>query len=168
MRTPLSAYSALALFLGTGFATDDAGQDAELIQGTWKVVFLQEGGKKEPPPPPAAFEQLGMRIIITKDKYTVKLKDLTDAKIYEIDPAKKPRWFDLAGVVAPGGNRIGPNLGIYELKGDDLKICFGKSGQGRPTKFDPNEDPAVDVSLVLKRERTAAVGQERMSGRSKL
>ena len=95
-----------------------------------------------------------MRIVISKDKYTVKTKEMTDAKTYRLDPAKSPKWFELEGVKAPGRVEIGPNLGIYELNGDELKIYLGRSGKDRPTAFDPNKDSAADVLLILKREKS--------------
>jgi uncharacterized protein (TIGR03067 family) len=142
----------VSLFLGLAVAKDDTKGKATLIQGTWKVVSFQEAGRKDPPPP-GAFEKMGMRIVISKDKYTVKTKEMTDAKTYRLDPSKSPKWFDLEGVKAPGGVEIGPNLGIYELNGEELKICLGRSGKARPTAFDPTNDPAADVLLILKREK---------------
>jgi hypothetical protein len=44
-------------------------------------------------------------------------------------------------------------LGIYELKGDDLKICFVHGGGGeRPTDFASKEGTAQSL-IVLKREK---------------
>jgi uncharacterized protein (TIGR03067 family) len=143
---------AVSLFLGLVVAKDDTKGDAAPIQGTWKVVSFQEAGRRDPPPP-AALEQMGMRIVISKDRYTVKTKEMTDARTYKVDPSKSPKWFELEGVKASGGVEVGPNLGIYELNGDELKLCLGRSGKDRPTSFDPNNDPAADVLLILKREK---------------
>jgi hypothetical protein len=43
-------------------------------------------------------------------------------------------------------------LGIYELKGDDLKIGFGNDGLVRPRQFVIGKEDVVWL-LVLKREK---------------
>jgi uncharacterized protein (TIGR03067 family) len=154
MQTLFPTLVALYLILGG----NEVKGDEAMIQGTWKVVFIEEGGRKVPPcdldRTLRAFEEMQMKVVITKDRYTVKAKDLTfGSKPYKLDPSRRPRWFDLDSLRTPEGKELGPNLGIYELKGDDLKICLGKSAKDRPTSFDSSQDSAVDVLLIMKREK---------------
>jgi uncharacterized protein (TIGR03067 family) len=158
MKTLSPTFLVFCLSLGAVGMTDDVKGDKAMIQGTWKVVFIEESSRKVPPchldRTLRGFEELQIRVVITKDRYTVKAKDLIfGSKPYKLDPARKPSWFDLGSVRTPEGEELGPNLGIYELKGDDLKICFGKSGKDRPTSFDSSQDSAIDVLLILKREQ---------------
>ncbi len=56
---------------------------------------------------------------------------------FRIDPNAKPASFDL--IHADGANKGKTRKGIYELKGDRLKICFGNSVE-RPTDFSTKTD----------------------------
>jgi uncharacterized protein (TIGR03067 family) len=52
-----------------------------------------------------------------------------------------------------GGIQIDAKIeGIYELKGDDLKICARVLGDGRPAEFASPDGQSV-AYLVLKREK---------------
>ena len=42
------------------------------------------------------------------------------------------------------------SLGIYELKGDRLKLCYGEPGKGRPEEFESKEGGRVFL-IVLQR-----------------
>src|SRR5262249_5890704 len=51
----------------------------------------------------------------------------------KLDADKKPKQID---VVAEEGPTKGKTmLGIYELKGDDMRVCFAQPGKDRPTAF---------------------------------
>ena len=55
------------------------------------------------------------------------------AQDYVLDPSAKPKSIDWRD-----GGKNGPSkplAGIYELEGDELKICWGKEGAGRPEAF---------------------------------
>ena len=48
------------------------------------------------------------------------------------------------------GGKNDKSLGIYELDGDKLKICFAKERTGRPTEFKRADGVTV---VTLKREK---------------
>lgn len=130
------------VLLGTAGARDDAKGDHEEIQGNWQVISTQDSGRKAPD---EAIRTL--KWVITKDKITYKFGDNTTEWSYKLDATKKPRWIDLTE-----GDRT--TLGIYELEGDNLKICFPEGGKGeRSTAFESKPDSVNDVLITLKRAR---------------
>src|SRR5205823_4754039 len=57
----------------------------------------------------------------------------------KIDAAKKPKTIDLS---MNGEDR----LGIYEIDGDTLKICYNDPGEERPKEFKSKEDTKISLS----------------------
>lgn len=121
-----------------GFGWDDK-PDKELIQGRWKVVSSKDGGKDDP--------SEGLILCFKNGKLTAKRSDEVKGEgSYTLDPRKNPKWID----VKTGDSTF---LGIYELKGDTLKICHGKPGDKRSTKFASEAGSPNKVLTVLKREK---------------
>jgi uncharacterized protein (TIGR03067 family) len=121
-------------------ASEDAKGDKEKIQGVWTVVSVHDGGKKRD-------IEDGV-VTIDKDKVTSKRGDKLDKEFtYEMDPTQKPTWIDLTA----GDKKM---LGIYELKGDNLKICLNEvQGGERPTEFVSKAGSPNDLLIVLKRNK---------------
>ena len=132
-------------FLTAATANDqDAAVKDELkkLEGTWVRIYVEadgkksEDGKKEP--------DKAIRLVIGGDKFG---KDT-----FKLDPSKKPKHIDLAQIDDKGKAMTLP--GIYELKGDVLKVCFpfpfgmkfDKLGK-RPSEFGskPGGDDVLEV-----------------------
>jgi len=117
---------------GTGARADDkADVEKELkkFQGTWTFESVEAGGKEVP-----AAELKGMTVTFEGDKYTVKKGDeVIQAATQKLDPSKSPKALDVT--VAEGPNKGAVLLGIYEISGDTLKVCFDPEGKKRPTQF---------------------------------
>ena len=114
--------------------------DQENIQGTWKVVSAADNGHRTPR---AALRDL--KFVITRDKITYKFLEKTTEWTYQLEANRKPKWIDLSG-----GRET--NLGIYELEGDSLKICFAEGRKGeRSTAFESKPNSVNDVLIILKR-----------------
>ena len=140
MRSCLFTLLTAGFLLGAAGAQDDAKGDHEKIQGTWKVVSAEDSGRKAPD---EAVKNI--KWVITKDKITYKFGDKTTELSYKLDATKKPKWIDLTE-----GDRT--TLGIYELEGDNLKICFPEGGKReRSTAFESKPDSVNDILIVLKR-----------------
>jgi uncharacterized protein (TIGR03067 family) len=122
----------LTAFGGTGArAGEKAGVEKELkkFQGTWTFESVQTGGKEAP-----AAEFKGMTVTFEGDKYTVKKGDeVIQAGTEKLDPSKSPKTLDVK--VTEGLNKGAVMLGIYEISGDTLKVCFDAEGKKRPTEF---------------------------------
>ena len=58
---------------------------------------------------------------------------MIEAAKQKLDPSKSPKTLDAA--VTEGPNKGGVILGIYEISGDTLKVCFDPEGKKRPTQF---------------------------------
>jgi uncharacterized protein (TIGR03067 family) len=71
---------------------------------------------------------------IKGDKYTVFRFDKARGKgTLKLDATKNPKTID-ALPDGPAG-KMGPILGIYEIDGDTLKLCFAAPGMERPKDF---------------------------------
>ena len=53
--------------------------------------------------------------------------------ITTLDPTRNPKAINTWDQDGPYDDRTVP--GIYELKGDSLKLCFARPGDQRPTEF---------------------------------
>jgi uncharacterized protein (TIGR03067 family) len=131
---------------GTGArAGDKAEVEKELkkFQGTWTFESVAAGGKEIP-----AAEFKGVTVSFEGDKYTVKKGDeVIQAATLKLDPSKSPKTFDVT--VAEGPNKGAVILGIYEISGDTLKVCFDPEGKKRPTEF--KGEPGSQIVVVHKR-----------------
>ncbi|HUJ71287.1 MAG TPA: TIGR03067 domain-containing protein, partial [Verrucomicrobiae bacterium] len=58
---------------------------------------------------------------------------LPDKGTYTIDSTTKPKSMTVTGTEGPNNGKTFP--AIYELKGDQLRICYDLSGAKRPTEF---------------------------------
>jgi uncharacterized protein (TIGR03067 family) len=137
METPLSggrtmgvlwtALAAAALAMSNGAASQEK-DDATAIQGTWEAVAGELGSVKQPE------DSLIIHQLTLKDgKYDRKNSPTPDKGNYKLDPGKKPRAIDLTTTEGPGkGVTV---LAIYELKGDELRICYDLQDETRPTEF---------------------------------
>jgi len=142
----------IAVLIGAGSAQEQkvADDDLKKLQGTWSAVSIEWAGGKNP------------EEVVKKAKFVFKDHGLTIAdgsvpdpketgkrfgvNSFKIDASKTPKEIDL--ILADGDKR----RGIYELEGDNRKICSGIEGT-RPTKLavDPMRK---DVTLfVLKRQK---------------
>jgi uncharacterized protein (TIGR03067 family) len=123
----LFAASLAAVALG-GVASDN-----EKMNGTWKPVSAELAGTQ--------WEQKvldSMKLIVKDDKYTVEIGDLRDEGTVERDPNKSPKTMDIKGTKGPNEGKT--FLVIYELKGDELRVCYDLSGKARPTEFATKPD----------------------------
>jgi uncharacterized protein (TIGR03067 family) len=90
-----------------------------------------------------------MSITFTGDKFSVSVDGkVVQAGTNKLDPAQKPAHVDAA--VTEGQGKDTTMLGIYELKGDIMKVCFDLKGKERPSSFTAK---AGQMSAVIKREK---------------
>ena len=117
---------------GIGARADDkADVEKELkkFQGTWTFESVEAGGKEAP-----AEQFKGMTLTFAGDKHTVKKGDeVIQVGTQKLDPSKSPKSIDVT--MTEGPNKGAVMLGIYEISGDTLKVCFDPEGKKRPTEF---------------------------------
>jgi uncharacterized protein (TIGR03067 family) len=133
MRKMLPCLIALALAAAGGFVQGGDKETPEgvlkKIQGTWKFTAQEMAGKAAPK------EMLAkMTITFSGDKFTVRDGDkVMQAGTHKFNPDKKPGEVDAK--VTEGESKGSTMLGIYELKGNTMKVCFDPEGKSRPTSF---------------------------------
>ena len=119
-------------FGGTGARGNhkvDVEKELKKFQGTWTFESVETGGKEVP-----AAEFKGITVTFEGDKYAVKKGDeVIQACTQKLDPSKSPKTLDVT--VVEGPNKGAVVLGIYEISGDTLKVCFDPEGKKRPTEF---------------------------------
>jgi len=125
-------------------AGDDAVlKDRKQMAGTWRVVSHEKDAKKAPDDKLAKTKS----IFAEDGKVTVQEDGKTTIQAtHKIDPAKKPKQTDIA--YTEGELKGKTVLGIYEIEGNDMKICYSL-GKDRPTDFAPK---AGRVVIIYKRE----------------
>jgi uncharacterized protein (TIGR03067 family) len=117
------------------------------LEGTWHVATLEVDGQQMPA------GMLGeARIVVEGDRF----QSLGMGAIYEgtmnLDSSANPQTLDMTFTAGP--EKGNTNLGIYELAGDDWKLCLATRGGGRPKRFaaEPGTGHALET---LKRGKPA-------------
>jgi uncharacterized protein (TIGR03067 family) len=131
-----------ALIGGDGKDTNESA--LKKMQGKWKFTAHVMGDKAAPP------EQLEkMTITFTGDKFSVRIGDkVVQAGTNTLDPSKKPGHVD--SMVLEGKGKGGTMLGIFEMKGDKMKVCFDPEGKSRPSSFIAKEG---QFSATIQRDK---------------
>jgi len=107
-------------------------KELKSLAGTWRPIFTENNGHK------AAEGDLN-GILWTRDadgKWTARRGDktLVEWVVKKIDATKYPKTIDIE--IAAGYYKGVVYLGIYELDGDTLRICFALPDRAvRPTEF---------------------------------
>jgi len=133
------ASACLGLSQGTGGKQSD--QDA--LQGVWKFVGREEDGKALEPEKVNEIE-----LKVKGDTMALKTKGELQPLTFKLDSTKKPKHIDL--IMADGKAEVIP--GIYELTGDEFKMCFDPQKKVRPTDFKTKASSQARV-LLLKRAK---------------
>lgn len=125
---------------GCGSATSS---DQANIQGMWTIVYeVEDGQRREPKDSVMEFAGEKCRM-----RYGAAAKPKPDLE-FKLDASKSPKWFEMREQ-----GEESPFYGIYELKGDELKICVNersKSAADRVVEFKA-EPPRPEFLIVLRR-----------------
>ena len=117
---------------GTGARADDRAdveKETKKFQGIWTIDSSVTGGQEIPRDQLKEF-----RLIYEGDKHTLKFGDkVFQVGTQKIDPSKSPKTIDVTMTEGPSKGMV--MLGIYEIDGDTLKVCFDPEGKKRPTEF---------------------------------
>jgi uncharacterized protein (TIGR03067 family) len=104
-------------------------EELKKLEGTWRVIAVQLGGEDMPR------EEIGPNnlLIVSGEKYTTVIGKRRIECTMTVDPTREPKEID----VRRTSDKV-TWLGIYELKGDSLKVFFGNKDK-RPTEFKTKE-----------------------------
>lgn len=124
-------------------------KERDSLQGTWLPHEARIGGQDIP-----AEVLKSLRLTLKGDRYEVstgKASDKTsDSGVIMFDPSTTPHTMAIKGEAGP--NKGKTLLAIYELAGDELKICYDLSGGKTPAEF--ASEPATQLLLVKYRRET--------------
>ncbi|MCC7085037.1 MAG: TIGR03067 domain-containing protein [Pirellulales bacterium] len=129
MNICIALIAAVGFLAGTKVPENSVMKGADAFQGTWKLTAGEVDGTALTP------EQLKVgKLVIQGNRFSVTLPEKgTATGTQKINATKSPKTIDV--VDASGPNAGKKCLGIYEIKGDELRVCFAAAGKARPTEF---------------------------------
>lgn len=112
--------------------------DVAMLQGAWNCVSGEEDGK-------IARKEKVARVQLTfkGDKLIIKgnfQDDRVESCSYKVDSSKSPRTLDFT----PPSQKV-PVLCIYEINGDDLKICFVRGSAKHPREMTSKKQTIITL-----------------------
>ena len=127
---------------------DRAKDDVRKMLGTWTLIQSEDQGKMIPPDTlKGTLVVISEKTMIANDKDYKKIFVMT----YKLDTSQKPQAIDMT-VVEGDENLKGKSAkGIYELKGETLRLAYAFAG-ARPTEFTTKKGDK-HLSFVLKRAK---------------
>jgi uncharacterized protein (TIGR03067 family) len=118
--------------------------EADKLQGVWEVTTWKENGVEDR----NFVESQSPKLVLDGDKHAWKAGPASHEGTFKVGSKGNLRTLDLS-ITTAGTGRI--QLGIYELDGDVLKICFAHmDATERPTTFASTADRAEYILAVLK------------------
>src|SRR5258708_3978799 len=139
---------AAGLLVAADAPKDDAGKkEQEKLQGKWSAVSGERDGQKAPD------TEIGQIKLEFKDgKMFINIANETkEIATLKVDGSKKPKTVDLD--LTEGPDKGKKAQGIYEVDGDNLKLCVAKPGKDRPTEFATKAGSETTL-LVLKKDKS--------------
>ena len=121
----------------------DKTDDTRNWQGTWSMVSCTWNGEPQ---------NGNVQWIVEGDHYTISMdrKSGHDPYNFKLDPSKKQ--IDVFHHETPKGTWGGSMKGIYEIKGDTLKVCYELKGERYPKSFEAGAGSG-QVIYQFKREK---------------
>ncbi len=127
MRFFCSIAIVLLLMSATSWS-QDAKQDLQKLEGTWKLVASERQGKKQDDPSKTEWIIKGNQLTVTVSGAKMHVGTIA------LDPAKNPK--ELTVTYTDGVWKGFSHPALYILNGDQLKVCrFGAPNAARPKEF---------------------------------
>jgi uncharacterized protein (TIGR03067 family) len=113
-----------AVFAPAPVPRDSTAGDQKKVQGTWRIVRMEEDGRAAPLPPSSS-----PIVTITRDRFVIKEGGRQEDVLFTLNGRKRPKHITLRDK----GKEI---PGVYKFAGDTFVICFSHGGVGpRPKDF---------------------------------
>jgi uncharacterized protein (TIGR03067 family) len=135
----------LTLALGSLAAADDPAEkagDLAKMKGTWKTFA---GPNKDVPITLKIDGNSAIATFSTPEGETVTIKGEI-----KVNDAATPKTIDFINFKRPNDEDAGDNLGIYELKDNELRICNGGPGEERPKEFKDGDDGKPSIHILTR------------------
>jgi uncharacterized protein (TIGR03067 family) len=126
MKSSLLLVSCVLLRLAAP-VQDDVRQELAKFEGTWQTVYVEIDGK------PFKGDFKNDRLVIAGKNYQLTGPKVKMEGTIKIDPSKNPRHMDTE--VTDGDGKGTKTVGIYELDGQNLMVCYCMVPGDRPTDF---------------------------------
>jgi uncharacterized protein (TIGR03067 family) len=122
--------------------------DQDRIQGEWSTSSVEQNGLL------TSADELNanaLKMIFKGQTLIMREKNKAGEETpFVLDETKKPRTIDIT--VLPGDEKL-IMQGIYEIQGNQLKLCLSKGGVARPREFKTTVGSGLTL-FVLKREQS--------------
>jgi uncharacterized protein (TIGR03067 family) len=124
------ALGAVSLLAAADAPRNEATRDRKQLQGEWAATAVENNGQAL-----AASEVAAWRLVVKDKSLTFRVGDQGGTHALVLDASKKPRAID-----------VGKFKGIYEVKGDTLKLCYAlEPSRARPASFREKEGTTYQV-----------------------
>ena len=127
---------------GPTAAKTEPADDGRQLQGTWKLVSATWNGE-----PQAG----NMQWVVEGDHYTIRLdgQQHVDPHFFKLDAGQKR--IDVFHHETPKGTTGGSLKGIYEIKGDRLRVSYDPTARRYPGSFESSPGSKL-ISYEFRRE----------------
>src|SRR5262245_1060720 len=98
------------------------------LEGTWEFLGLELDGRAMP-----ANMISNSRMLIDGDRFRMESPEANYEGVFTIDVERVPHEIDIEFVEGPEAGNW--SYGIFELDGDNFKLCLGLTGVSRPRSF---------------------------------
>ena len=139
-RTLIGVLAVMQLLPTLSLLADDPPKVADKdLEGDWEAVTFVHEGKDE--------AQAPGKIILTirGDALTLKVGDEVRKATITVDAGKTPRTIDMAYESGPDKGKT--VHGLYEVKGDELRICHGDATKERPAEIASREGSGYSIGV---------------------
>jgi uncharacterized protein (TIGR03067 family) len=116
------------MLVGAGGQDEAVKKELARMQGVWKTVSVEINGQAVPEE-----EFKDDRLTIRDGAFVLRAGKSSTAGTLTLDPTKQPRTIDTETVL--GKDKGIKSLGIYQLEGNTLKVCYVVHPNPRPTEF---------------------------------
>jgi uncharacterized protein (TIGR03067 family) len=145
MKVRLGMLLVGCLLMAAGFRADNASAWKE-ITGDWQPTKMELNGT-------ALSDEDVKEFLITmsEGKYSAKRSgEVIDEGKSKIDASKSPKHLDLIASIGDAKDKT--RLGIFEVKGDKLKMVIAGVDKNRPTKFEaPADSELIYIECTKKK-----------------
>lgn len=126
--------------------SEQARKELEQMAGVWSVAAVERDGKAL-----AANQTRDWKLTITGDKYVFQASPEAIEGKYQLDPSQDPKA--ITATRTSGADKGKTLLGIYQLEGDELKICFNAPDKPeRPKNMQAPEGSGL-TAYLFKRQK---------------
>jgi uncharacterized protein (TIGR03067 family) len=112
-----------------------ASHDPRALEGAWVPIAASVAASA------LAVEQLRVRYLLLEGggyRIIDRSNHVVDGGHYRIDAQRTPCAIDIMGETGPNAGRT--MLAVYELRGDELTVCYDLERPERPANLNPRRD----------------------------